>query len=127
MDYLPRITEGDKRLVVFDGEPLGATLRRPAKGKWIANVAQGATVEPAEITPEEHALIEQVNGPLAERGVFLYGLDTIENDAGLRVLSELNTSNVGGITQIERLTGGEVMSKLAGDIVKKLHALTAVR
>jgi len=59
MKYLKNVSEGDKRILVVNGEIMGASLRIPAPGQWLCNVSQGGTSVPTEIAPEEE---EMING-----------------------------------------------------------------
>jgi len=100
MRYLPRVSDGDKRTVVCGGEVIGSVLRVPAKGKWLANLAQGATSKQSSPTQEELAMIAAIDPILSDKGIILYGIDTLTGDDGTRILSEINSVNVGGIRQI---------------------------
>ncbi len=101
MDYLREVAQGDKRIVVFNGCILGAVLRVPKSETWLANASMGASLAKAEVMPEEEEIVRVVDPVLKKHGVVLYGIDTLMGDDGKRVLSEINTLNVGGISQME--------------------------
>lgn len=103
MQYLINVTQGDKRVIVCNRETLGASLRMPASGSWICNAAQGGMPTQSDITEEETKIAARLNEVLYERGIVLYGFDTLTDDAGKRVLSEVNTTSIGGIPQIGKL------------------------
>ncbi|MEL7542927.1 MAG: hypothetical protein AAGJ70_04055 [Pseudomonadota bacterium] len=85
MDYLHRVSEGDKRIVVCGGKIIGAILRTPKQGSWLANMAQGGTASPSALTEREHAIVEVVEAEMNRRGIVLYGLDTLVGNDGERV------------------------------------------
>lgn len=93
--FLPGVAKGDKRLLVAGGSLISATLRVPKPGGWLANLRCGATSHPANPTNAERQIVEECDAVLRQKGVFLYSIDTLEDDAGERVVSELNTLNVG--------------------------------
>ncbi len=97
MKYLSNLQAGDKRIVVANGQVLSSTLRYPPEGSWLCNVSQGGKSESSEMTNEERLLVKQITPVLQERGIFIYGLDTLMDEKGRRVLSEINTLSVGGL------------------------------
>lgn len=108
MDYLKEVSQGDKRIVVFNGNILGAVLRVPKNDSWIANASMGASLAKSEVMPEEEEIVRVVDPVLRKNGVVLYGIDTLMGNEGKRVLSEINTLNVGGISQMEKYSGENV-------------------
>ena len=105
MQYLPRVSEGDKRIVVASGRVLGAVNRVPAAGKWLANVAQGGHAEPATLTPAEERIVEVLHPKMSALGVTMYGVDTLVGNEGHRVLSEVNTMSIGGLLDLPPTDG----------------------
>ena len=99
MKYLPNVKMGDKRSIVVDGEILASSLRLPAKGSWLCNVAQGGKAIAASPDPEEFEIVEKINPVLKSKGVLIYGIDTLVNDEEKRVLSEINALSIGGFPQ----------------------------
>lgn len=100
--FLKNVSEGDKRIVVVNGTIIGASLRLPAEGSWLCNVAMGGRSRPAKVTSEEQAIIAGIHPKLTKLGIVMYGVDTLVDDQGRRVLSEINTTSIGGIAQIAR-------------------------
>lgn len=98
--FLKNVTEGDKRVVVVNGKIMGASLRLPAKDSWLCNVAMGGTSSLAEVDEEERLIVAAINPVLSKMGIVMYGLDTLVGDDGKRVLSEINTTSIGGLPQI---------------------------
>ncbi len=103
MRYLPRVTEGDKRLVVVGGEVQGAYVRRSPRGHWVQNVSQGARCERAAVTAAERALVAETAGCYARHGIHLLGYDLIEDETDRWRVSEINAGNVGGLFRLEAL------------------------
>ena len=122
MKYLKNVTQGDKRILVVNGKILGASLRIPAVGQWLCNVSQGGTSVVADVTPEEQTMIAAVAPVLLAKGVVIFGADTLMDDNGIRVLSELNTNSIGGFPQAEAQTGRPVLQQTIDEIYNYLQA-----
>ena len=101
--FLKNVRQGDKRIVVVNGEIMGASLRLPPPDSWICNVAMGGSSNPADVDDDERAIIAGVDEQLRQLGIVMYGVDTLVGDDGTRVLSELNTTSIGGLPQIARM------------------------
>lgn len=102
MKFLKNVTEGDKRILVVGGQIMAASLRLPQKENWLCNVAQGGRSIASEITPEERKIIEHIDPILQQQGILIYGVDTLCNDDGQRIISEINTLSVGGFPQAQK-------------------------
>ncbi len=98
--FLKNVSQGDKRIIVVHGKIMGASVRIPAKDSWLCNVAMGGSSQPSQIEPEEEEIVKIINPILSEMGIVMYGIDTLVNDDGKRVLSEINTTSIGGLPQI---------------------------
>ncbi len=116
MKYLKNVTEGDKRLLVVDGQIMTSVLRMPAEGSWLCNIAQGGRPEPSEPTESEYAIIDEISPYMRKAGVFMYGVDTLMDDDGQRILSEINTLSIGGFISGESENGNQ----LVDDTLEKL-------
>lgn len=101
--YLPQATQGDKRIILLEGKPIGAFLRVPPPGEARDNLHVGGTAAPCDLTAEDHAIIRAVAPFLAEHGQIFVGLDVI----GGR-LTELNITSPTGIRHLDALTDGTV-------------------
>lgn len=101
--YLEHVGQGDKRIVVVNGRIMGASLRLPAHNSWLCNVAMGGTSNPAEVDDDECAIVAAIDPVLRQLGIVMYGVDTLMGDNGRRVLSEINTTSIGGLPQIAAL------------------------
>jgi len=101
-EYLPAIRAGDKRVIVLDGEPLGAILRVPREDDLRANIHVGGSVRATELTEGETELVREVGAELRRRGLWFVGLDLI----GERLI-EVNVTSPTGIQELGRLTGSQ--------------------
>jgi len=109
MKYLKNVSQGDKRILVVGGEILAASLRIPKKGSWLCNISQGGQSVKTEITPEEEVIIKTISPDLMKNGIVIYGADTLVDDDGKRVLSEINTLSIGGFPQAQAQTGKPII------------------
>jgi glutathione synthase len=107
-EYLPAVRQGDKRVLLLDGAPLGAINRVPRADDLRSNIHVGGTVVPTEITQEEHAVIESIAPRLRADGLVFVGLDMIGGK-----LTEVNVTSPTGIQELSRHVGREV----AADVI----------
>ncbi len=110
MKYLHRVSEGDKRLLYVDGTLLAGILRLPAQGQWLCNVAQGGRSAHTTVTPDEQHIIAELTPDLRAQGIVIAGIDTLVDDDGRRILSEINTLSIGGFPQAQAQTGIPIVS-----------------
>ena len=97
-EYLPAIREGDKRILLLEGELLGAVLRVPAPKEVRANLHVGGTAEKAELTAADLKIIERVGPVLKRHGLFFVGIDVIGDR-----LTEINVTSPTGVQEINTL------------------------
>ena len=88
--YLPEIRQGDKRIIVLNGEPLGAVLRVPLEEETRGNIHVGGQCVRTDITPRDREICEALSPLLRQDGLYFVGLDVIgnyltENFAGFRL------------------------------------------
>lgn len=121
MQYLRNISQGDQRIVVVNGEILASSIRMPSEGGWLANVAQGGHSSPCDVDDRDKEMVAYLSPILKAEGIFYYGLDTIMNDEGLRVISEINTLSIGGITPVEAETKQPLSVRFAQLFVEYIH------
>ncbi|HJL17863.1 MAG TPA: glutathione synthase [Sandaracinaceae bacterium LLY-WYZ-13_1] len=105
--YLPEVEEGDKRILLLDGEPLGAILRVPQGGDLRSNIHVGGRVDAAELDADDRRIVSAVGPRLKQDGLFFVGLDVI----GGR-LTEVNVTSPTGIQQASRLGGENLEAKV---------------
>jgi glutathione synthase len=98
--YLPAVREGDKRILLLDGEPLGALLRIPSEREVRANLHVGGRAAPARLDASDERIIEALAPRLRRDGLFFVGIDVI---GGL--LTEVNVTSPTGIQEMSRLDG----------------------
>jgi glutathione synthase len=96
--YLPEIRHGDKRLILLNGEPLGATLRVPREDEHRGNIHVGATCIKADITARDRLIADTIAPRLRADGLVLVGLDIIGG-----FLTEVNVTSPTGIREINAL------------------------
>jgi len=122
--YLKNVKKGDKRIVVIDGEIMGASLRLPLEDSWICNVAMGGTSNHSEVSPEEIEIVNTIDPILSAKGIIMYGVDTLVDDDNKRVLSEINTTSIGGLPQIAKLLNKPLVERginlIVNNVLNKL-------
>ncbi|MEH1803648.1 MAG: glutathione synthase [Nostoc sp.] len=98
--YLPEAKEGDKRIILLNGEPIGALNRLSSGTDFRNNMATGGTVAQTKITPREDEICTQVAERLRQDGLIFVGIDVIGG-----YLTEVNVTSPTGIREIDRLDG----------------------
>ena len=116
--FLPAVAEGDKRIVLVDGEVAGAINRRPGEGEFRSNLAVGGSAEKTELTPREREICEALGPELKKRGLIFVGIDVI----GGEWLTEINVTSPTGIVAIERFDGTDVAGLIWDAIEAKVAA-----
>ena len=116
--YLPAVSEGDKRIVLVAGEPIGAVLRVPASAEARGNLHVGGRAVKTDIDPRDREIIRELAPFLAAHGQILVGLDVIGG-----MLTELNITSPTGIRHIARLEHRNV----AAPILEKFEQLAKSR
>ena len=96
--FLPQVSEGDKRILLVNGEPLGAVNRKPKAGEFRSNLAVGGQPEATDLSPREQQICEVLRPALIEAGLFFVGIDVIAGH-----LSEINVTSPTGIREVEQL------------------------
>ena len=96
--YLPKAKEGDKRIILLNGEPIGALNRLSSGTDFRNNMAAGGTVAPTTITPREHEICREIAATLRQDGLIFVGIDVIGG-----YLTEVNVTSPTGIREIDRL------------------------
>lgn len=96
--FLPQVKKGDKRILLFQGEILGAFIRVPQEGDFKGNMHQGAQWKKTIITKSEFGMIDQISPILLELGLNFVGVDFIGS-----YITEINTTSPMGIREINQL------------------------
>jgi len=98
--YLPEIRQGDKRIILVDGEPVGSVLRVPPPGEARANLHVGGKAMQTTLTARERDICAAIGPTLKEQGLIFVGIDVIGD-----FLTEINVTSPTGIQEINRLDG----------------------
>ena len=115
--FLPEVAEGDKRIVLVNGEFAGAINRRPAQGDIRSNLAAGGTAEAADLTDMEREICEALGPELKRRGLLFVGIDVI----GGRWLTEINVTSPTGIVAVDKFNGTDTPGFIWNAIERKLR------
>jgi glutathione synthase len=114
--YLPEVREGDKRIILIDGKPVGAINRIPAAGESRSNMHVGGRPVSSTLTRREREICEIIGPELARRGMILVGIDVIGD-----WLTEINVTSPTGLQEINRFDDTKLESILWDAIEKKLN------
>ena len=113
VEFTRNVFRGDKRINVAFGKIICATNRVPPNGNWICNVALGGRDSPISVSNREREIVKDVSNILAKKGVFIFGIDTLIDNYGQRVLSEINVMSIGGLIQAEAATEKKILKRYA--------------
>ncbi len=105
--YLPEIKQGDKRVILVDGEPVGAINRLPAKGETRSNMHVGGRPEKVAMTERDLEICATIGPLLQEKGQVFVGIDVIGT-----YLTEINVTSPTGIQELERFDGTNTAEKI---------------
>lgn len=111
--YLPAAKEGDKRIILLNGEPIGAVNRIPTGNEFRGNMAVGGRVAPVNITDREREICAQLAPILQRDGLIFVGIDVIGG-----YLTEVNVTSPTGIREIDRLDGTRLGQQVINWIVQ---------
>jgi glutathione synthase len=115
--YLPEAKEGDKRIILLNGEPIGALNRLSSGNDFRNNMATGGTVAATEITPREYEICARLAQKLRQDGLIFVGIDVIGG-----FLTEVNVTSPTGIREIDRLNGTRLGNQVIQWVEKTLQA-----
>ncbi len=99
--FLPEVAEGDKRIVLIDGEVAGAINRIPGEGEFRSNLAMGGSAEATRLTEREQEICDAMGPELKRLGLTFVGIDVI----GGQWLTEINVTSPTGIVAIDKFNG----------------------
>ncbi|MGC2200975.1 MAG: glutathione synthase, partial [Stellaceae bacterium] len=105
--YIPEVRQGDKRIILVEGEAMGAVLRVPPEGEARANLHVGALPIKTELTARDHEICAAIGPTLRAEGLVFVGIDVIGG-----WLTEINVTSPTGIQEIARLDGIEIAPKI---------------
>lgn len=115
--YLPEVREGDKRIILVDGEPVGAINRIPAEGEARSNMHVGGKPVQSSLTDREKEICAIIGPELKKRGLLFVGIDVIGG-----WLTEINVTSPTGIQEIGRFDGVNLAAKIWDAIEGKVAA-----
>jgi glutathione synthase len=114
--YLPQIADGDKRILLIDGEPVPYALARiPAAGETRGNLAAGGRAEGRPLTERDRWICSQVGAKLREKGLIFVGLDVIGD-----YLTEINVTSPTCIRELDTQFGLNIAGDLMDAIEQRL-------
>lgn len=105
--FLPAVSAGDKRVILVDGEPVGAINRVPAKGETRSNMHVGGRAEKVELSDRDREICAAIGPLLREKGQVFVGIDVIGD-----WLTEINLTSPTGIQELERFDQINVAAKV---------------
>ena len=105
--YLPAVVKGDKRVILVDGEPVGAINRVPAQGETRSNMHVGGRPEKVGLTERDLEICAAIGPTLRDKGQVFVGIDVIGDN-----LTEINVTSPTGIQELERFDGINVAAKI---------------
>jgi glutathione synthase len=117
--YLPAVREGDKRVILVNGEAVGAVNRIPGDGEARSNFHVGGSAAATGLTPRDKEICAAIGPELKRRGLLFVGIDIIGD-----YLTEINVTSPTGILEIQRLSGINIAA-LTIDAIEKQHPVYA--
>jgi len=105
--YLPEVREGDKRIILIDGKPVGAINRVPQEGESRSNMHVGGQALKTGLTPREEEICEIIGPSLKEQGLIFVGIDVIGD-----FMTEINVTSPTGLQEINRYDGVKLESDI---------------
>ncbi len=112
--FLPEVKDGDKRIILVDGEFAGAVNRVPAVDDLRSNMVRGGSPKETELTPREREICTTIGPKLRARGLLFVGIDVIGG-----YLTEINVTSPTGIRAIKNLGGPDIAALIWDKIEKK--------
>ena len=113
--FLPDVTQGDKRIILVDGEPVGAINRVPAAGETRSNMHVGGRPEKDGLTERDREICARIGTDLKERGMIFVGIDVIGD-----WLTEINVTSPTGIREVKRFGGNDIAAMIWDAVEDKI-------
>jgi glutathione synthase len=118
--YEPAVRQGDKRIILIDGEPMGAINRVPAQGEARSNMHVGGRAEPTRLTARDLEICRRIGPMLRAQGLIFVGIDVIGD-----WLTEINVTSPTGLQEIARFDGTNLAAAIWDSIEARWAALSA--
>jgi glutathione synthase len=112
--YRPEVRAGDKRIILVDGEAVGAVNRVPAPDETRSNLHVGGVAQPTTLTPRDREICARLGPELKRRGLLFTGIDVIGP-----YLTEINVTSPTGIRQIKAFGGADIAALIWDAIERK--------
>ena len=116
--FVPAVAQGDKRIILVDGEVAGAINRIPGEGEIRSNLAVGGVAAKTGLTAREQEICAAIGPELKRRGLIFVGIDVI----GGEWLTEINVTSPTGIVAVDRFNGTDTPALIWDAIEARLHA-----
>ena len=117
--FLPDVKKGDKRIILVDGEPVGAINRVPKAGETRSNMHVGGKAEPAKLSQRDREICRSIGPILKNRGQVFVGIDVIGD-----YLTEINVTSPTGIQELERFDKVNIAEMIWHAVEKKVGSLS---
>ncbi len=114
--FIPEVQNGDKRIIIVDGKPLGAINRIPNQGDFRSNLAMGGKAEKTFLSNAEKSICLELSEHLQEEGLFFVGIDVING-----MLSEINVTSPTGLREIEKLSNRNISEEVIGKLLNIIN------
>ena len=114
--FIKEVYEGDKRIIILNGKPLGAILRVAKEGSFICNFHSGGKPKPAEITKNDLHICEEIKDFLIENDIFFAGIDIIGGK-----LTEINITSPTCVQEINRANNVKLEKNVLDFILNKIN------
>ena len=111
--FIPEVIEGDKRIIIVNGEAIGSINRIPQGGDFRSNLAMGGKAEPTLLTEKEKKICSELSQHFKDEGLFFVGIDVING-----MLSEINVTSPTGLREIENLSNKNVSEEVIEKLVE---------
>lgn len=121
-EYLPAVRDGDKRVILLGGEPIGAVLRVPSAEDHRANMHVGGSAARGEITARDREIAARLKPELLRRGLHFVGLDVIGDK-----LTEVNVTSPTGVQEVDQLDSRTGAERLSAQVMDYVDGLLAAR
>ena len=113
--FIPEVKNGDKRIIIVNGEPMGSINRVPQDGDFRSNLAMGGKAEKSELSSNEKEICSELTDHLKNEGLFFVGIDVING-----MLSEINVTSPTGLREIERLSNKYISDEVINVLLQNI-------
>ena len=111
--FIPEVKEGDKRIIIVNGEAIGSINRIPQGGDFRSNLAMGGIAKKTTLTAKEKNICSELSQHFKDEGLFFVGIDVING-----MLSEINVTSPTGLREIENLSNKNVSDRVVEKLIE---------